>query len=113
MLHNKSVRTRLVLAGVLAALALVGGLPAPAAAQGRWQAPESGWAGQRFVQWPPVAYNNFVRPIDRVALNPQPLPPRVWNNVGRSFVNPGLRQFLNPQPLPPGGSLQGAVWIGR
>ena len=34
--------------------------------------------------------------IDAVALNPQPLPPRV-HEILQAFVN-----ALNPQPLPPG-----------
>jgi hypothetical protein len=36
------------------------------------------------------------------SLNPQPLPPRIWQSAVRtSRVNPGVLSSLNPQPLPP------------
>ena len=46
----------------------------------------------------------WVNPINRVGLNPQPLPPR-WTSLRspgvRVGLNPGIRVGLNPQPLPP------------
>src|SRR5229473_3009500 len=41
---------------------------------------------------------NKGNPGDKVSLNPQPLPPKVGNNVKGS---PGDKVSLNPQPLPP------------
>ena len=48
-----------------------------------------------------LGLNQFVNPGVAAAINPQPLPPR---NFGQSqFVSPGAAVSLNPQPLPPGG----------
>ncbi len=39
-----------------------------------------------------------------VALNPQPLPPRVFASGGFNVFGPLNFVALNPQPLPPGGT---------
>jgi hypothetical protein len=48
---------------------------------------------------PPDWVQSHVNPGVWSSLNPQPLPPRVQQSVGR--VNPGVWSSLNPQPLPP------------
>ena len=52
------------------------------------------WLGTSAVK----AQSPFSK-INRVALNPQPLPPRPGDPVKRFL--PGSRVMLNPQPLPP------------
>jgi hypothetical protein len=47
---------------------------------------------------PSSLWNRF----DRVALNPQPLPPK---DLGGAFSNPFDSVALNPQPLPPRSQL--------
>jgi hypothetical protein len=50
------------------------------------------------------AISQFVQPGDQVALNPQPLPPRIFR--------PGADFELNPQPLPPGPP-DPELWMSR
>lgn len=46
----------------------------------------------------PPAKTIVASRFDRVAINPQPLPPRV---LFSSYFRPGVAVSLNPQPLPP------------
>jgi hypothetical protein len=49
-------------------------------------------------------------PLERVGLNPQPLPPRSESGVSR---NPLARRALNPQPLPPLAARSGFLRVGE
>jgi hypothetical protein len=54
--------------------------------------------------WDPViraAFDRTIRRFDRVALNPQPLPPVALVGLNPQPEPPGSLSRLNPQPLPP------------
>jgi hypothetical protein len=51
-----------------------------------------------------AAQVSILSPASRVALNPQPLPPRIA--PGGLNLQVTAADQLNPQPLPPGGGLR-------
>jgi hypothetical protein len=67
----------------------------------------------------PVERLGFASPLEKVALNPQPLPPKEFGPAARTmstssgFSNPAERVAFNPQPDPPGFLSQAVTRVGE
>lgn len=57
-----------------------------------------------------IGAHGGVSPLERVGLNPQPLPPR---ETAGAFDSPFAQRALNPQPLPPMPERSGVVRVGE
>jgi hypothetical protein len=55
---------------------------------------------------PPRSNNQLVGPVGKIAINPQPLPPGGNNQLVNPTLLGGGKVSINPQPLPPGGNNQ-------